>query len=72
MRLVFYCYGIRMGRGLPPFAEELGLMFFQTPPTVGDALLLRESRQPAVIRRVDHYYMVIDVTPAEEVQGVVL
>lgn len=63
MKLVFYCYGVRLGWGVPPFTQELGQMFFQTPPQVGEMLQLRGSQPPTTICHVDHYHMTLDVTP---------
>jgi hypothetical protein len=65
MKLVFYCYGVRLGWGEPPFTQEFGLMFFQFPPARGDTVMLRGINQPAIIQRIDHYRMAIDVTPIE-------
>jgi hypothetical protein len=72
MILVFYCYSVRMGKGLPPFTEDCGPMFFKSPPRQGDEVVLRLSKMPAIIQKVDHYLMVIHVTPVKEISVVAL
>jgi D-serine deaminase-like pyridoxal phosphate-dependent protein len=70
MTLVFYCYWVRMGVGLPPFSEHYGLMFFPQPPAKGDEVFLSLPATSATIQQVDHYHMVLDVTPSREISVV--
>jgi len=70
MVLVFYCYGVRVIDDLSTKAKDGGLMFFQHPPAIGDEVRLRNSNLTVLIRQIDHFHMVIAVTPVAVMEAV--
>ncbi|NET37066.1 MAG: hypothetical protein F6K19_34415 [Cyanothece sp. SIO1E1] len=68
MVIVFYRYGVRVDGDNASSSQSLAPMFFPVPPQVGQMVKLHSTGMPALIRQIDHYRMVIDITPISTVE----